>query len=422
MTTVRSTHRWRGVVAVPLVAGAAGLLLQRPSLLFLAAVGVVFATYPRVTSAPTTDLDIERRLDHTTPGHGDPVEVTVEVTNAGDTLVADLRLVDGVPPMLEVSDGTPYHAAALRPGASSLFSYEVTAKRGSHQFEPATAMVRDASGATEVETTVATETAIECRTDLPEVPLRRQTRQYAGHLVTDDGGSGVEFHGTREYRFGDPVSRVDWRRFARSRELTTVEYREERAASVVLCLDAREPAYRAECSDEPHAVSYGRAAVEQLHAELRETPNRVGIAALGRELCWLAPGVGTEHRVRADRLLSTHPTLSTYPPRAGDADDGEGQLAELGKRLGTDTQVVFVSPLVDEFAADAALELEAAGHAVTVVSPDVTADDTAGGQLTGVERDYRLAALRESGIPAVDWSPTDPLGSELVDARERWSA
>jgi len=382
----------------------------------------VFAVYPRITPTPSVDLDMERRLDDTAPDHDEPVEVTVEVTNTGNRTLPDLRLVDGVPPMLEVSDGTPYHAVALRPGSSTTFSYEVTAKRGSHHFEPATVMARDASGATEVETTVAAETTIECTTDVPEVSLRQQTRRVAGQLVTDEGGSGIEFHGIREYRYGDPVNRVDWRRFARSGELTTVEYREERAAAVVLCLDAREPAYRAESSDEPHAVSYGRAAVERLLDALRETPNRVGIAALGRELCWLTPGTGTEHGSRAEQLLSTHPTLSTHPPNSGDANDGDGQLTELRTRLQTDTQVVFVSPLTDEFAANAVLELEAAGHEVTVVSPDVTADETAGSRLVGVERDNRLATLRESGIPAVDWSPTEPLGAELVDARKRWSA
>jgi len=416
------TYRYRPFIVTTLVIAGAGIAFGEPVVYAAATIPLAFVFVDSLAAPPDPNLSISRSLTPTDPAPGEVVDVSVTVMNEGENTLTDLRVIDRVPEKLGVTGGSPRESMALRPGDSATFSYEVTAKRGSHHFEPATVMARDASGATEVETTVAAETTIECTTDVPEVSLRQQTRRVAGQLVTDEGGSGIEFHGIREYRYGDPVNRVDWRRFARSGELTTVEYREERAAAVVLCLDAREPAYRAESSDEPHAVSYGRAAVERLLDALRETPNRVGIAALGRELCWLTPGTGTEHGSRAEQLLSTHPTLSTHPPNSGDANDGDGQLTELRTRLQTDTQVVFVSPLTDEFAANAVLELEAAGHEVTVVSPDVTADETAGSRLVGVERDNRLATLRESGIPAVDWSPTEPLGAELVDARKRWSA
>jgi len=51
--------------------------------------------------------------------------------------------------------------------------------------------------------------------------------------------SGLEFHATRNYQSGDPVSRIDWRRFAKTNELTTVQYREEQAVRTVLVVDAR---------------------------------------------------------------------------------------------------------------------------------------------------------------------------------------
>lgn len=417
MSQVRTTHRWRGVVAVGLVAGASGAFLRRPSLLLVGAVAVAFAAYPRITTAPAVDLELDRRVHEGSPDHGDPVEVTVTVHNAGDGTLADLRVVDGVPPMLSVTDGTPRHATALRPGESATFSYEVTAKHGTHWFDPATAIVRDVSGATEVETDVEAETAIECATPVPEVPLRRQTTRHVGRILTDDGGSGVEFHGTREYRRGDSLARVDWRRFAKTGELTTVEYREERVASVVLCVDARGPAYRARADDEPHAVSYGLAATEQLLSALEATPNFVGVAAIGREFCWLAPGASPDHVSRARRLLATHPALSTKPPSDGDGH-ADRQVTELRKRLDAETQVVLVSPLTDGDAAEAALELEAAGHSVTVVSPDVTAPGTVGTRLAAVERDHRITSLRESGVVAVDWDPAESLGTTLIETGE----
>ncbi|MFB6166118.1 MAG: DUF58 domain-containing protein [Haloarculaceae archaeon] len=420
MTTVRTTRRWRGVVAVALVAGGAGVLLERPSLLLLSAASVAFAAYPRLTGAPEPTLELDRRVAADQPAPGEAVTVTVTVRNAGDDWLSDVRIVDGVPPMLAVADGTPRHAAVLGPGQSTTFSYSVRADRGTHRFEPATALVRDLAGATEVETELSVETAIACADAVPEVPLRTQPGQRVGDLVTDEGGAGIEFHRTREYRRGDSRNRVDWKRFARTGELTTVEYRQERDTSVLLVLDAREAAYRARSPAEPHAVSRGRAAVEQLFAALGETPHRVGIAALGPELGWLVPGSGAEHAARARALLGSHPTLSARPPdEATGTETLDGQVSALRSRLGPDAQVVVVSPLPDGDLAAACLRFEAAGHAVTVLSPDVTTGDTVGGRLAGVEREARIERLRASDVPVIDWPPDEPLGSVLLAAEER---
>lgn len=422
MTSVRRTRRWRGIVAVALAAAALGLVFKRPFVLLLSVVGVAFAAYPQVPSPPQVTLGLERVLDDEDPDHGDEVEVTVRLHNEGTRTLTDLRVVDGVPPMLAVSDGTPRHATALPPGADTSFSYTVTAEHGSHSFEPATVIARDLAGATEVETTVPSETTIECVEDVPEIPLRRQTSAFVGQLVTDEGGSGVEFHRTREYHPGDALARIDWRRYAKTGELGTVEFREERGATVVLCVDSREPAYRTPREGDPHGVAYARAAAEQLLVALADTPYSVGIATLGdREQCWLDPGSGSAHVDRARRLLGTHPALSSYPPDRTGPDHWDEQLTALRRRLAPDTQVYLLSPLSDEFAADAAITVEASGHAVTVLSPDVTNGETVGGRLARTERHNRIHSLRESGVRAVDWTPTDSLGSVLVRAQEGWS-
>ena len=472
MTTVRTTDRWRGVVALALFAGAVGIVARRPLALLSAVVAVAFAIYPRVSPTPPVALDLERAVEETA-SPGDAVEVTVTLRNVGDRTLPDVRIVDGVPPMLSVSSGNARHAAVLRPGAATTFSYEVAAAAGRHQFDPATVLVRDASGATEVETTVGTETEIDCTEAVPDAPLRRQTDARVGPVATDDGGSGVEFYRTREYRPGDPMSRVDWNRLARTGELTTVDFREERAASVVVCLDARRVAYRAR-DDEPHAVAYGAAAAESLCSALLGTRQRVGLAAVGREFCWRSPGTGSDHAARVREMLAAHPTLSAIPPGedgtapsansptdaradgsaradggtlrdaertsperttarserdedqrnsdAGADPDAAAQVTELRKRLAADAQVVWVSPLVDEFAVRTALELEASGTAVTVVSPDPTDDATVGGRLARVERENRIVALRRSGVSVVDWDPDDPLSTAVAVAERRRSA
>lgn len=414
-----TTRRWRGIVAVTLLAGGVGLVVDRPSLVLVSVVGVAFAAYPRLSPAPspTPDLELDRRVSDRTPDPGETVEVTVTVRNAGDELLPDVRLVDGVPPALTVTEGSPRHGAPLRPGGECSFSYAVETEEGKHGFEPATVVVRDLSGEHEVETTAAAETEIDCTVVSGSPPTRDLTLADAGELLTDTGGAGTEFFQTREYRRGDSMSQIDWNRFARAGELTTVEYREERSAAVVLVVDARSSAYRG-AATEPHAVVRSVAAAQQLVGALLDRRNRVGVAALGRERCWLSPSAGSDHRSRATRLLATHPAFAASPP----GDDGpalDAQLDHLRRRLDPGSQVTLLTPLCDDEAVTAAETLEAHGHDVTVVSPDATDEGTPGRRLATIERANRLASLRSRGIPVVDWSADDGFAVALAEAKRR---
>jgi uncharacterized repeat protein (TIGR01451 family) len=427
---VRTTGRWRGIVAVALFFVAVGVLTDRPETLLVGVVGAGLAAYPRLSGPPTVDLELERRLADSRPDGGEPVTVTVEITNTGDRTLADCRVVDGVPAMLSVAEGSPRHAAVLRPGETTAFSYAVETEPGRHQFDPATVIARDVTGAHEVETAVAAGTEIQCADAVPELPVRAEPDGHAGRLVTDDGGSGIEFHSVREYRPGDPMGRIDSKRWARTGELTTVEFREERPTSVCLLVDARAPAYRATAEARPNAVAHCLAGVEQLVSALSETRDAVGLAAFGRELCFRAPGVGTDHETALWRLLATHPAFDATPPahvRAGERREAERdidrQATLLRKRLGSDTQVVVLSPLVDERIVEAIRTLAAAGHTTTVISPDVTADASLGQRLARRERSARLRTLRRADVPVVDWDPKTPLGTVLLaEQRRRWSA
>lgn len=423
MTTVRRTGRWRGIVAVTLFATVVGLLVERPSVLLLGVVGAGFAAYPHLSGPPTVALDLERRVDSRTPGRADTVEVTTSVTNRGDGTLVDLRVIDGVPAMLTVGSGSPRHGTVLRPGETTEFSYELASVPGRHQFEPATVVARDLTGAHEVEDTVSVDTEIECSGTVPSVPLRSETNAFPGDLETEEGGSGTEFHTVREYRRGDPMGRVDWKRWARTGDLTTVEFREERAATVVFLVDAREPAYRARSDHAPNAVAYALTTLDQLLDAFETRRDFVGLAALGREFCFHPPGVGRTNRRRLRRLLTTHPTLSESPPDRTDPDAVDTQVDRLRERLGPDAQVVVLSPLLDDGIRRAVRALSEAGHATTVISPDVTADGSAGARLAALERENRIHALRRVGVVVIDRDPTEPLGTELpAGRRQGWAA
>lgn len=418
MSVPHRTRRWRGVVVLTLAAAGVGLLAKRPLLLLVSTLGVVYAMYPRLSSVSEPRLELDRRVSDTNPQAGTPVEVTTTVRNAGDRTLFDLRFVDGVPPALAVTDGSPRLGTALGPGDEASVSYTMSAKRGRHRFEAATALARDLSGDHEVEVAVEAETAVDCTSDLDTAPVGEQTRPLSGQIPADAGASGTEFHQTRSYRRGDPVGRVDWNRYARTGELTTVEFRAEQTASVVVLVDATPAAYRGREGD-PHAVVLGVSGAQLLVPTLLDGHNHVGLAGLGREAVWLAPSSGRKHRLRAQELLSTHRTFSSRPPDPDATIDVETQAETLLARLGERTQLLVVSPLLDDAIVTAIQRFRATDHDVTVVSPDVTAgvEETdgarAGRRLAAIERASRLSTLRAADVGTIDWPTTEPLAATL---------
>jgi uncharacterized repeat protein (TIGR01451 family) len=421
MTSVE-TNRWVGVDGVALIAGALGILGEQPALLLVGAVAVAYVAYARGDDAPPIALDVERELDEESPEPGDDVTVTVTVRNVGDRTVPDLGLIDGVPPALEVTDGPARLGTALRPGKRASFSYTVTAVRGTHEWEPLVAVARGASASVERTERVDAETTLQCLPTLEataDLPLRGLTTQYAGLVGTDVAGAGLEFYSTREYRSGDPISRIDWNRYARAGDLSTLQFREERAANVVLLIDAREEAFVAPEPGAPNAVERSTDAAIRTFTALLDGGDRVGVAALSPEECWLPPAAGSGHRARARTLFATHPALSSTTPIARRFFPTVA-LRRLRRRLPGDAQVLFFSPLTDAFSSLVARRLDAHGHLVTVISPDASVGDSPGRRLARIERRNRISRLRQAGIRVVDWDE-ESLATELERAAARWS-
>lgn len=419
----RETGHLRGVGVVALVAVGVGALYRQPAVLLAGVVGVGVAAAVRAATPPSPVLAVERTIRPARPEPGDRVDVTVTVRNEGDRTVPDLRLIDGVPPGVPVLDGSARTGAVLRPGASVTLSYAVEARRGEHTFEPLLAIARDVTGSYESLTRASEPTTLTCteRFDAPRapLPLRRRTATASPGPIPTGGGEGVEFHATREYRRGDPPSRIDWNRRARTGALATLTFREERAAKVALVIDARAPAYVASEPTAHHAVDRSVSAAGDLAVGLLDAGNRVGLAALAPTDCWLAPAAGSDHRVRLREMLNTHPAFGPTPPTE---PVEPGQWVEwLQHRLSSSTQIFLCSPVADSPPVEIARALDARGHPVTVVSPDSTADRTPPQRLARAARRMRVDDLRRTGIPVVDWHGAESLAVALTRTERRRS-
>lgn len=416
----RETHRWRGATVLTLAAAAVGVTTNAPGALLAAVFGVVFVAAARTFTAPVPELAVERTVSDDDPEPGHDVEVTLTVTNEG-AFLPDLRIVDGVPDGLDVVAGSPRLATALRPGKHAELRYTVEARRGEHDFSDVTVYARDVMGAHETELHIQRTTtlaAVPPLARLESFPLRSQTVQRVGRVPTRTGGSGVEFHATREYRSGDPLSRVNWNRLAKSGELSTIQYREERAATVVAVVDSRAVSHVGDADGED-AVEYCVQAAAGVANALLNSGDRVGVTAFGPNWEWVAPSVGRDHRAHLRQSLARDSGFAPSVPERRFL--GGIVFRRLRKHLPEDAQVVFCSPLVDEDAAGYVKRLEASGYPVTVISPDVTDDDTFGQELARVERGARIRSLRAGGVRVIDWTPSDILALAVARAEQGWS-
>ena len=423
MNEVILNDRWQVGLLVALVAGAVGIVGNNTVLFMAAVVGLTYAAYGFATSPNDPSFAVTRTLSDDTPTAGQDVEVTVTVRNVSDSLVPDVRVVDGVPDRIGVVDGSPRHAATLQAGESTTYSYVVRARRGRHRFDDATLVARNVSGDAEARSTAAAETTLSVSADVGDVPLAQQTVPQTGMVPTDVGGEGVEFYQSRDYHHSDPMNRVDWKRYARTRELTTVEFREERAANVVVLVDVRNECRVARREDEPDAVTLSKFAAARLVSHLLDEGNQVGLAFYGYDSEYVPPGVGDGHAIRIRNALDTS-TESSFPVVTDGGFrtyDDDRRVDWLRRRLPDGAQVMFVSAVPDDEPAETARRLQASGHQVRMLAPDVTSTETPGSTVDRIQWLERIGTVREAGVKVVAWSPDEPLRSAFDRARRRWS-
>jgi uncharacterized protein (DUF58 family) len=419
-------------------AAVVGTLLGNAAVLLSAVVGCAYAAYGYAMPDPETDVSVARWVETASPAAGTSVGVSLTVTNEGEAAIPDLRIRDSVPEGLEVTAGETALATSLEPGKTADLSYEVEATTGTHHFGETELVAENVAGTARFDESVTLDTRIVCDHTTDAVPLSDQTTPYRGRVPADVGGSGTEFYATREYQPGDPTNRIDWNRYASTREPTTIEFREHRAAEVLVVLDADSPAADVRRSTTADPATLGRSAGSEIVTELLAANNEVGAArvdrfdttAFGRRASvdYVRPLADDLQSTRIERLFAVRmDDLGSVlrGEQSGDPD-ATGRTVRfkrdaLDRLVGTiraETQVIVLTPLLDDGQVDTIVRLLAAGHDVTVAMPDVL-PDTPGGRIDGLDRAARIARVRRRGAIVLPWSPEESLSIALARSRRR---
>jgi hypothetical protein len=148
------------------------------------------------------------------------------------------------------------------------------------------------------------------------------------------------------------------------------------------------------------------------------------LIGIGTNLVSVAPGFGKR---QFERILVSLLTL-----KWGNGWQIENLPSLLSLRFSRRTQIIMISPVLDQGASEAFVRTSTSGYNVVLVSPSPLDLEKEGGsraslegrvaeQLVRLMRQTQLASLRRYGA-VVDWSPSEPLGDALhglVEPRQR---
>jgi uncharacterized protein (DUF58 family) len=238
-----------------------------------------------------------------------------------------------------------------------------------------------------------------------------ETQVYSGNHVARQRGEGIEFADLRLFVPGDRVRHVNWRASARRNELWVNEHQAERNADVLLFLDT----FAEMTHDGESTLDLALRAAASLTARYLQQKDRVGFVTFGGMLNWLLPATGAAQLYRlVDAMIDTQ-IVFNYAWRDIDV---------LPRRtLPPKAMVIALTPLLDDRAVGALLDLRARGFDIVVVeiSPEPFMAPPRGEVATLARRIWELrrealrARFQEAGVPLATWNDELSLAEGLEE-------
>lgn len=247
---------------------------------------------------------------------------------------------------------------------------------------------------------------------LRELPLPARLRGLTGAHDSRRPGEGGDLRDVHAFVPGDRLRRIDWRVTARrSPDLADVYVRGEHAlaeAVVLLVVDSRDDvgpdpdswagSAASTRPDDPTSLDVARRAAASVAQAFLRAGDRVGLDDLGVLRRPLPPGGG---RGQLDRIR--HALALTRP-------EGRARRRVRSPRLPSGALAVVFSTFLDDEAAQAAATWRQIGHrvvAVDVMPPlrlaHLGGRSSVASRAVLVDREDRLAGLRERGVEVVTW-------------------
>lgn len=379
--------------------------LTRWELVYLGLPFVAILTVALLFFKPVLEVEVERVVPHERVLEGETVEIKLKIRS--HERIPSLRLVDILPPGLELVEGDNEFILSLHRGEERELSYQVRMKRGIHEFSGVILEYRDPFGFFFISKRVELYDEVVGVPRLEDVITpysTKGTKVTVGPLPSPRVGEGVEFHAIREYQPGDPLKIINWKASAKTGRIMSNEYESERKIDVVAIVDAT---YKGkEVFD--HII---RAAASFLLDALNNGTS-FGLLIAEDVPLWIRIDYGKRHFFKCVDFLSM-----AKPDRNNMIAYQVEHL--LRTRFPARVQVLYFSPLVTDESIEALKLLYRYGYNVVVITPNPysgiepqTREEELAKKLFMVERKALLAKLAAYGI-IIDWDVKKPLKSAI---------
>lgn len=411
----RPSPRLRAYLLLGAIGLYSGVAFGRPEPVILLA-PVLLAAILALLLAEHPVLSIGVSLDADRVLEGEEVQLMVLLH--APRPVRWLELAIGLPPGLVARDGIRVVGLQLDGGVQRELSLGISGRQwGTYDVGRVLVRIRDRFGFFAFETNV--NQGLPLRVFPRPEALRRvirpaETQAYSGNEVSRRERDGIEFAGVRPYAPGDLVRRVNWRLSSRRPELYVNELHAERSTDVVILLDTFTDIVGEQGQSSLATAVRGANGIANHYLRRRD---RVGLITFGGRIRWLEPAMGLTQSYRiVEALLDARADVS-FVWKGVD-------LIPRGS-LPPKALVVALSPLVDDRAIEALLDLRARRFDVAVIEirPEgyVAAPADALGataqKLWQIQRELLRDRLARLGVPVAGWSSGQPLEAALEEVR-----
>jgi uncharacterized protein (DUF58 family) len=361
---------------------------------------------------------------------GEPPLTTITRSPVPERGMAESRLpvsysifVQNPAPFMEVYECTRGREQKLRyflsPGQlQTHFSYDLTLRRGTTHIGPTRVRHYNFLFTRYWEDELEESSTVVIPQILPLKPLNlspRRTKVFYGTIPSRKTGIGEEFFSLREYIPGDEYRKINWKAFGRYGTLITNEFEALKITDVVCILDARK---ETALGNDKNLLDYALDATASLSVAVLKGGNRLGFFAYGDQFHYLYPGTTRRHLFKILSILTEI--------------QSEGYLTLeyvrnfISAFYSKGSQLILISPLVDDSILKAVQNLYVRGFDIFIVSPSplsvewIQCDHDIYHQIARKilekKRSKLLSQLHEYAV-LVNWDVRQPLGRALSEVR-----
>jgi uncharacterized protein (DUF58 family) len=236
---------------------------------------------------------------------------------------------------------------------------------------------------------------------------------YPGEFLTPQAGSSTDFYHIRDYMKGDPFKKINWKVYARKRELMINEFEKENVCDAMMFIDARAISNIGTMKE--NTLEYNIKLALALSHYLILRRNQVGLVVYNDRVQVLPPKMGLGH---FNEILSF--VTGVY---ARGWMDINAALYYAKSYLKTKTTIIIISNLdYDQSFLNSMQYLAASDYKIIIISPSPVDFEIRAAQFSGpmekvdlfkMSRENFIIELRNMGITVIDYKPEEDMESVI---------